>query len=409
MQSVAINWHVYLLTKSPFALGLVGLFRGVPIILCSLAGGVVADAVDRKRLMIVTQLVMLASAALLTAGTLFGLESVWPIYILSAFASAASAFEVPARQSLLPTLVPVEDFPNAVSLGIVVFNVATITGPAIAGFLLAESGPAVIYGLNALSFLAVIASLVLMKASGKPDLQGYWRGQLAQSFSVEGVSGNEPLVGSSVMPWEISPPMIVDPPDRKIPYQAWAVPIGRIGVNYHQYVDPRTACGSGGVPRLALQDASQILQPDGDQFLVWLHEDHHVQRVIAMNGRPPLGNDIKVTNGDSRGRWDGNTLVIDSANFNGYNWFDDSGNFYTDTVHIVERLTMIDRDTIHYEVRVEDPKVYTRPWTLVWALVREKEPGFELLEEACREGQRDLDTLLQSGMKYYFDKPWQGR
>jgi MFS family permease len=154
MQFVAINWHVYLLTKSPFALGLVGLFRGVPIILCSLAGGVVADAVDRKRLMIVTQLVMLASAALLTAGTLAGLESVWPIYILSAFASAASAFEVPARQSLLPTLVPVEDFPNAVSLGIVVFNVATITGPAIAGFLLAESGPAVIYGLNALSFLA---------------------------------------------------------------------------------------------------------------------------------------------------------------------------------------------------------------------------------------------------------------
>ena len=245
--------------------------------------------------------------------------------------------------------------------------------------------------------------------SGKPDLHGYWRGQLAQSFSVEGVSGNEPLVGSSVMPWEISPPMIVDPPDRKIPYQAWAVPIGRIGVNYHQYVDPRTTCGSGGVPRLALQDASQILQPDGDQFVVWLHEDHHVQRVIAMDGRPPLGTDVKLTNGDSRGRWDGNTFVIDSANFNGYNWFDDSGNFYTDTAHIVERLTMIDADTIHYEVRVEDAKVYTRPWTLVWALVREKEPGFELLEEACREGQRDLDTLLQSGMKFYFDKPWQGR
>ena len=187
MQFVAINWHVYLLTKSPFALGLVGLFRGVPIILCSLAGGVVADAVDRKRLMIVTQLVMLASAALLTAGTLAGLESVWPIYILSGFASAASAFEVPARQSLLPTLVPVEDFPNAVSLGIVVFNVATITGPAIAGFLLAESGPAVIYGLNALSFLAVIASLVLMKASGKPDLQRERKDALSLAALKEGL------------------------------------------------------------------------------------------------------------------------------------------------------------------------------------------------------------------------------
>ena len=73
MQWVAINWHVYLLTKSAFALGLVGLFRGVPIILCSLAGGVVADAVDRKRLMIVTQVIMLVCAALLTAGTFAGI------------------------------------------------------------------------------------------------------------------------------------------------------------------------------------------------------------------------------------------------------------------------------------------------------------------------------------------------
>lgn len=169
MQWVAINWHVYLLTKSPFALGLVGLFRGVPIILCSLAGGVVADAVDRKRLMIVTQVIMLVSAALLTVGTLAGMESVWPIYILSGFASAATAFDTPARQSLMPTLVPPEDFSNAVSLGVLVFNVATIGGPAIAGFLLAESGPAVIYGLNALSFLAVIAALIAMRASGKAD------------------------------------------------------------------------------------------------------------------------------------------------------------------------------------------------------------------------------------------------
>jgi MFS family permease len=169
MQWVAINWHVYLLTKSPFALGLVGLFRGVPIILCSLAGGVVADAVDRKRLMIVTQVIMLVSAALLTVGTLTGMESVWPIYILSGFASAATAFDTPARQSLMPTLVPPEDFSNAVSLGVLVFNVATIGGPAIAGFVLAESGPAVIYGLNALSFLAVIAALLAMRASGKSD------------------------------------------------------------------------------------------------------------------------------------------------------------------------------------------------------------------------------------------------
>ena len=130
---------------------------------CSLAGGVVADAIDRKKLMIVTQTIMLTSAALLTANTLAGMESVWPIYILSSFASAASAFEVPARQALMPTLVPAEDFPNAVSFGILVFHVATICGPAIAGFMLAESGPAVIYGINALSFVAVMTALVLMR------------------------------------------------------------------------------------------------------------------------------------------------------------------------------------------------------------------------------------------------------
>lgn len=187
MQFVAINWHVYLLTKSALALGLVGLFRGVPVILCSLAGGVVADAVDRKRLMIVTQTVMLASAALLTAGTLAGFESVWPIYVLSAIASAATAFDVPARQALMPTLVSIEDFPNAVSLGIIVFNVATIAGPAIAGVLLAESGPAIIYGLNALSFLAVIGALVAMGSSGQPDLQTERKDALSVAALKEGL------------------------------------------------------------------------------------------------------------------------------------------------------------------------------------------------------------------------------
>lgn len=171
MQLVAINWHVYTLTKSALALGLVGLFRGVPVILCSLAGGVVADAVNRKRLMMVTQSVMLVSAGLLTATTLAGLESVWPIYLLSAMASAATAFDLPARQSLMPSLVPLEDFPNAVSIYVIVFNIATIGGPAIAGVLLAESGPALIYLFNAFSFIAVIIALLAMRTSGSPDLQ----------------------------------------------------------------------------------------------------------------------------------------------------------------------------------------------------------------------------------------------
>ena len=187
MQFVAINWHVYLLTKSAFALGLVGLFRGVPIIVCSLAGGVVADAFDRKRTMVVTQTVMLLTAALLTAETLAGLKSVWPIYMLSALSAAAQAFDTPARQALMPTLVPEEDFPNAVSLGIIVFNIAIILGPAIAGFILAETGPAIIYGFNALSFLAVIGAVIAMRTGGKPDLQRGRREALSFGALKEGL------------------------------------------------------------------------------------------------------------------------------------------------------------------------------------------------------------------------------
>jgi MFS family permease len=187
MQFVAINWHIYLLTKSAFALGLVGLFRGVPIIVCSLAGGVVADAFDRKRTMVVTQTVMLLTAALLTAATLSGLKSVWPIYMLSALSAAAQAFDTPARQALMPTLVPEEDFPNAVSLGIIVFNIAIILGPAIAGFILAETGPAIIYGFNALSFLAVIGAVIAMRTSGEPDLQRGRREALSFGALKEGL------------------------------------------------------------------------------------------------------------------------------------------------------------------------------------------------------------------------------
>jgi len=187
MQSVAINWHVYLLTKSALALGLVGLFRGAPIIVCSLVGGVVADAVNRKRLMIATQSVMLTTAALLAVATIMGLKSVWPIYVLSAFASAATAFDIPARQSLMPSLVPAADFPNAVSLGLVVFNIATIGGPALAGFVLAGSGPAIIYAINAASFLAVIAALLAMRVTGSPDLQVGRRDALSFTALKEGL------------------------------------------------------------------------------------------------------------------------------------------------------------------------------------------------------------------------------
>ena len=166
MQLVAINWHVYVLTGSAAALGLVGLVRVLPIIVCSLLGGIAADALDRKRLMLVTQSIMLISAALLAAVTARGLQSVWPIFLLTAISSAATAFDSPARQALLPRLVPPRDFPSAVTLSFIVFQVALIVGPVLAGLLLGRVGPAAVYALNAASFIAVIIALLFIRASG---------------------------------------------------------------------------------------------------------------------------------------------------------------------------------------------------------------------------------------------------
>src|SRR5713226_3029995 len=171
MQMVAINWHIYLLTHSALALGLVGLFRAGPIILCSLVGGVVADVIDRRRLMIATQMVMLTSSAILALVTFRGLQHVWPIYLLTAIASAAWAFDTPARQALVPALVPAKDFPNAVSLGMLMFQIGMIVGPTLAGFLLASRGPGLVYAINAASFVAVIVGLALMRVRGRPGFE----------------------------------------------------------------------------------------------------------------------------------------------------------------------------------------------------------------------------------------------
>src|SRR2546423_4750093 len=169
MQLAAINWHIYLITRSALALGLVGACRAVPIILCSLMGGVMADVVDRRRLMVVTQSVMLLCSATLALVTFSGLEHVWPIFLLTAISSAAWAFDTPARQSLMPMLVPPKDFQNAVSLSMLMFQFGMISGPPLAGFLLASHGPGLVYICNAVSFVAVIAGVALMRVSGKPE------------------------------------------------------------------------------------------------------------------------------------------------------------------------------------------------------------------------------------------------
>ena len=184
MQLVAINWHVYLLTKSAVALGMVGLARVVPIILCSLAGGVMADAVDRKRLMLAAQVSMLLCAAALAVVTAAGVEAVWPLYALTAASSAASAFDAPARQALLPSLVPARHLANAVSLSFIAFQTALVAGPVLAGLVLAAYGPATVYALNAASFLAVIAALLLIRVGGRGGAEDVEGGEGVMNASV---------------------------------------------------------------------------------------------------------------------------------------------------------------------------------------------------------------------------------
>src|SRR5438093_5333722 len=165
MQSAAILWHVSLLvppSQRGLALGMVGLVKVVPIIVLSLVAGVVADAVDRRRLLLVTQTGMALAAAMLAVVTFAGVRELWPVYLLAALGSAFGSFDGPARHSLVPNLVPREHLPNAISLNTIMFQIASVLGPAAGGLVIAGLGVGWAYALNAGSFLFVIAALLRM-------------------------------------------------------------------------------------------------------------------------------------------------------------------------------------------------------------------------------------------------------
>jgi len=186
MQVVAINWHVYLLTHSALALGFVGLTRVLPIIVFSMWGGVLADRADRRRVMFIAQSAMAAVSVVLAAVAFGGRDSVAMIYLLNAVQAAATAFDNPARQALVPRLVPPSQLPGALALNLTMFQAAMIAGPGLAGVLIAGSStlpqpggalaagaPAetaslgLIYALNALSFLFVLWAIASMRTSGR--------------------------------------------------------------------------------------------------------------------------------------------------------------------------------------------------------------------------------------------------
>jgi MFS family permease len=162
MQSVAQGWLVYELTHSPFALGLVGFAASLPVLLFSLFGGVLADRVNRRSLLVATQTLSMIQAFLLAGLTFTGLVQVWHVILLAFTLGAINAFDNPARQAFVVEMVDREDLMNAIALNSTVFNLARVLGPAIAGALLALVGVTACFFLNGVSFLAVIAGLLAM-------------------------------------------------------------------------------------------------------------------------------------------------------------------------------------------------------------------------------------------------------
>ena len=166
MQTAAILWHVSLMVSAdrrPIALGMVGLVRLMPSVFFSMAGGTLADAADRRRVMLVTQSIMGVTAVALTAISFRGLVHPWPIYALAAIGAAASAFDSPARQALIPMLVPRDHLANAISLNAIMFQFASVAGPSVGGLLIATLGVQWVYALNAVTFLCVIIALLMMR------------------------------------------------------------------------------------------------------------------------------------------------------------------------------------------------------------------------------------------------------
>jgi MFS family permease len=164
MQVWTLLWHIRLLTDQPIALGGVGLARILPVIVFSLLGGVVADVANRRMIMFITQTTMMLLAAALAVLTLNGHIQLWHIYLLTALQAVAVSFDLPARQALVPNLVPARDLPNAFSLSSIAFQTGAIAGPALSGLVIAYWGEAYTYVINAVSYLAVILALVFMGA-----------------------------------------------------------------------------------------------------------------------------------------------------------------------------------------------------------------------------------------------------
>lgn len=164
IQTVALAWLVYVITGSPAALGGVGLARAVPVILLSLFGGALADQVDRRQLLLVTQSTLATFSALLALAVWAGFTSVPLFYGFAVVTAAAGAFDGPTRQAIIPQLVPREALANALTINVLAADASAVVGPAVGGFVLGWLGTSAAFGIDAASFMAVVGALLLMRA-----------------------------------------------------------------------------------------------------------------------------------------------------------------------------------------------------------------------------------------------------
>jgi hypothetical protein len=207
---------------------------------------------------------------------------------------------------------------------------------------------------------------------GRPDLSGIWQA------SMNGANYN-------ILPHSASPDGpgglgVVD--GNELPYRPEALKKRDENYANRQTLDTEANCYLPGVPRIMYMPFPfQIIQMPAATTI--LYEYVHATRYIYTNGTPHPPGHIDWWMGDSRGRWEGDTLVVDVTHFDDRTWFDRAGNHHSDALHLVERFTLAGADHINYEVTVEDPKVFTRPWTMRMVLYRRKEPTIQLLDYDC--------------------------
>ena len=233
---------------------------------------------------------------------------------------------------------------------------------------------------------------------GQPNISGMWAGTPGGSYNIQDLEWQSIFQNNRPNPAMRGKSRLIDPMNAQIPYQPWAAEKREFISSRHanptlETLDPSSRCWPHGVPRHLYNRELEIFQAPG--YVVIFNMAHHSYQVIPVNGSAHIPANIKLFMGDSRGRWEGNTLVVDVANQNDQTWFDIVGDFHSDALHVVERFTIVDADTIAWEATLTDPKVYTKPWKMGLSIQRNKDYGDELWEEACYESSaRSVEGML---------------